>query len=208
MSKRQIPILTTADGDRNSFIEYAVNQSLIKVNTILPAKVLSVNDDSTLLIQPIMRTASTTQVYDAPLIDNVPTLKWQGGSAGIIIEYKADDLVLIGACQRDMTNVFESMSSDLKSPMSNRKFCLADAVVLSKLSKTPPTTYIKITDDGVEIMSDKVTVNSPNIELGQNAMFNLLTTNTVMQVSGVQGGSETVPVQIVSGASPQVKAGS
>lgn len=208
MSKRQIPILTTADGDRNSFIEYSINQALIKVNTILPAKILSVNDDSTLLVQPIMRTASTTQVYDAPQIDDVPTLKFQGGNAGIIIEYKAGDLVLIGVCQRDMTNVFVDMTSDLQSPMSNRKFCLTDAVVLSKLAKTPPTTYIKITDDGVEIMSDKVTVNSPNIELGQNAMFNLLTTNTVMQVAGVQSGSSTVPVQIVSGASPQAKAGS
>jgi len=137
--------------DETNYIEYCINNILLNVNTIIPAKIVSVNG-LLATIEPIVLSKPINDIPapNPPIIPNVPIAQLMGGNAGIIIEYKPNDVVLVGVVQRDISSIKKNWT--YLQPNSNRKFNLADAIVLFKMYNSLPTTYVKITDaGGVEI---------------------------------------------------------
>jgi len=171
--------------DRNAYIEYAINNILLTINTIFPAYIIKV-DGNMHTIQPIMQ--SRVQGQDPvtlPIIEDVPAVKWQGGDAGIIIEYQVNDVVLIGAVQRDWDILKNNdFPPKVEAPQSLRKFSITDSIILGKVSNKPPTTYVKIVNEGIEIVGDKVTVKSPDVEIIANSNINITTGNATVNSSG------------------------
>ena len=132
------------------YINYCINNVLMQLNTILPAKIISVSGQfatiETLLIPKGLNQPSPNPIQ----ISGVPLGQIVGGNAGIIIDYQPNDVVLCGAVQRDISSMRNTWTGGVAP--SNRKFNLSDVVVICKLSNTLPTTYVKVTDaGGVEI---------------------------------------------------------
>lgn len=146
MNQNQNTTFTSNFQDETLYINYCINNILMQINTTLPAKIVSI-DGLRATVQPIILPKGLNQASPTPIqIANVPLCQLIGGNAGIIIDYQVNDVVLLGVIQRDISSIKNTWSQAV--PPSNRKFNLADAVVLFKLSNTLPTTYVKITDDG------------------------------------------------------------
>ena len=207
-------LLNPATTNNLDYIELSINQALLEVNTIVVARIIKINK-----IQNKTDTANIKLVYsnvlsndtliDSPIVIDVPILAIQGGNAGIKLQYQVNDLVLVGVCQRDISDVFISNSEKSKPPQSNRFFNIADAVIISKLINENPSVYIEITDNGINIEANnqpinvnsasEVNINSSNINLGNGALSNSLNGNTKFQVKGVQAGNDILSVDIVPG---------
>lgn len=201
-------------------LEYAINSTLMNVNTILPCKILSIEDNRASIQSIINMLDATGNPLAYPVIHDVPFMQIVGGNAGVIIEHIIGDIVAVGFSQRDLSSIKATWETG--NPASYRKFSLADAIILGKLSNNLPTIFIKITAAGVEIAApdlpitatcqtatvnaDQVDINSGNINLGSGGV-GILNANTQFQVANVQSGSATLPVTIVAGtASNTVKA--
>ncbi|APA83246.1 Gp138 family membrane-puncturing spike protein [Francisella tularensis] len=227
--------------NKNSYVYNAINTTLLSLNTILPAIVIQVNksdnEHDTLDVQPIITQSYKDEygndiLFEQPIIKNVPINIQQGSNAGIILEYKKDDLVSLGCCQRDITQLKDNkFTHDISKPYSKRKFNLGDCIVLGKLTAKKPKIYIKISDDGIEIdssgkpinincdkanivsketnvVTNKANIESKNISLGKDTLADCLTSNTQFIVNGVQPGTGSAKVEIVAGTtSKQVKIG-
>jgi hypothetical protein len=210
-------------------LQYAINQALLAVNTISPAKITAVNGLRYTVEILINYIDSNGSPYNAPTLYDIPAQMLVGNNAGIIIEYAVGDVVNVGFCQRDISIVKQQWTTS--NPASYRKFNVSDGIILGYLTNTLPTVNITITKDGIimnsnnkpvtinsgsantiinsnnaEINADKVNINSGNINLGSGGV-GILNANTQFQVVGVEAGGATLPVTIVPGtASTTVKA--
>lgn len=198
-------------------LQYAINQALMNVNTILPCKILAITG-STYTVQPLNNIISADGTPIAPpVLSNIPACITMGGNAGIIIEYVINDTVLVGFCQRDITTIKQSWL--LSNPASFRKFSLSDGVIISKLSNSLPTIYVKVTASGVEINapslpvtvnSQSATINAETVALGNNASNAILLQDIplAVSISGIVGGPDTVvtTMTVTGGGSTTVTA--
>lgn len=201
-------------------LEYAINSILLNVNTVLPCKILSIENNRASVQSIINMLDAQGNPLAYPIIHDVPIIQIVGGNAGIIIEYVVNDIVAVGFSQRDISTIKSTWATG--NPGSYRKFSLADAIIIGKLSNELPTVHVKITAAGIEILApdlpitatcqtatvnaDQVDINSGNINLGEGGV-GILNANTQFQVAGVQGGGATLPVTIVAGTeSSTVKA--
>ena len=164
-------------------IDFAIQQSFMKLNTVMICQVMAVNNDGTLDLQPQINYLAVGGLPITPdLIFEVPAGVIQGGNAGLIIEYAVGDLVIIGVCQRDITLLKKSLS--LSNPGSLRRFNLNDAVVLAAYPKTPPTVFISILPTGITITApgqpftvnaESATINVNQAAIGNNPIGAVLT---------------------------------
>ena len=216
---------STANSQANT-LAYAINQSLLNLNTTFPAKIFAINDDGTFDIQPLINILNASSVPSAPPnIYNVPAGIIQGGNAGLIITYQVSDTVLVSCSQRDISAIKKTWTQG--NPASYRKFNLADAIIIMQLNNTLPTIYVKIDSAGITINSpslpltancqtasinatDSATINSPAINLGASATNKLILEQIpfTIDIAGVQGGTGVTGVvaTIQSGGSSVVKA--
>lgn len=204
--------------NETQYINYALNNALLNLNTIFPAKVMAINGLYA-TVQPTINTMATNQASPLPSsITNVPIGYIIGGSSGIEIELQIGDIVLCGAIMRDVSSIKYNWTQQ-SNPASARKFRLSDAIILMGLRNELPTNKVKITDSGIEITapglpvtvtSDSATINANSVSLGNGAINGLILGNTVLQatIAGVQPGSGVtgVAVTFTSGESTTVKA--
>ena len=196
----------------NVYINSAINNMLLQVNTIFLAQITAITG-STCTIQPIiqMRTINQQTPFP-PTITNVPLGQLIGGTAGFIAQYKVNDIVLCGAVQRDISSIKSNWKSAL--PASNRKFSISDAVVLFQMTNNVPTTFVKVTDIGIDITAasgnpinitttGQANINAGTVKLGNSASNPILLQNVAMvaDIGGVQPGSG------VSGVTVTISAG-
>ncbi len=102
---------------------------------------------------------------DHGTIYNVPYMRLQAGSNGIIMDPAVGDIGLASFCDRDISGVKSALAS--APPSSNRKFNYADAIYhLTIMSATAPTQYVLFGDDGIAVVSPKkVSIDAPEIAL-------------------------------------------
>ncbi len=176
----------------NDKFNNAVDQLTMKINTCLPCKIVATNGIN-FDIQPIVSLIdSQDKEFPHGIIRNVPYVQIAGGIAGIIISPEIGDIVLGVFSQRDITEIKNDWQNG--RPDSNRKFNLADAICIGLLSNNKPTTYIKITKNGIEMQSqDKpitinntndITVNTKNLNITTSANTYLTTVNATITASG------------------------
>ena len=168
-----------------NLLRYAINQSLLNVNTILIAKIVIVNSNNTFDVQPLINGLTVDrQAVQLPVIYEVPNTVIQGGSAGIIIHPQAGDIVVIGCCQRDIS-IFKNTLKQ-SNPNSLRKFSLSDSVILGCYPATPPSVFIDVAPTGINITSTQAvtvnattaTINANTVALGKGASDGVLTANS------------------------------
>jgi hypothetical protein len=160
--------------NETQYINYCINNTLLQLNTFLPAKIISV-DGETAIIQTMLMSKGLNQSSPNPVqITGVPLGQISGGNAGVIIEYKPNDVVLCGAIQRDISSMKNGWRAGVAP--SNRKFNLSDVVVICKLSNTSPISYVKITEELIEIKgtTQPIKINTAgNVEITSSAEIKL-----------------------------------
>lgn len=181
-----------------NYINQLINNKLLQINTIFPAQIVAVNPDGTYNIQLLMQTVAQNQATSQPIqINNVTAGKMVFGNAGIVANYVVNDIVLVGAIQRDISNMKASWKSG--KPCSNRKFSYSDSVIICSLNITQPTTNITIMQNSITVNATNVTINSSNVVLGSGSGLPLLTTKSVIN------DSQGKPCTYQSGATQNVK---
>lgn len=138
-------------------LEFFVLKKLLKVHTLTLAKVISVNENKTRMkVQSLINNVSNdNKPIAAPFSYDVPCGSMRGGNAGLITEYQPGDNVLIGYCERQIDAVKRTQSAQTPSLMQTH--ALEDAIIIAHWSNTPPSVYVKITDNEIEIQA----VNKP-----------------------------------------------
>jgi hypothetical protein len=206
-------------------LEYAINQKLLTVNTVLPCRIEAINGDRYTVQILINFIDSTGKPFQAPSIPDVPATVKQGGGAGVIIEYAVGDAVAVGFSQRDISIVKQQWA--ISNPGSYRKFSISDAIIIDRLTNELPTIFVKITSAGIEITApdlpitancqtctinadESATINSPQINLGDAATNKVLLENIPITatITNVQAGTDTVTTLFTAatGGSSVVKA--
>lgn len=195
-------------------LQYVFDQILFDINTMLPCEIINVNGDRYDVQSLINNLDSVGNPITPPILYNLPAMVEMGGYAGFITEYKKGDKVAVGFCQRDLSVVQKDWSR--QNPPSYRKHSLSDGIIIKRVSNTPPTIYIKVTDSGItiegnntpinvhttgnaSITANEVDINSNNINLGSGGV-GILNANTI--ITAPSGGG----VCSISMASTTVKA--
>lgn len=201
------------------YLNYAVNNLLLQLNTFFPAKIISV-DGLQCTIETLLIPKGVNQSSPNPIqITNVPISQLIGGNAGIIINYQIGNTVLCGAIQRDISLMKNGWNATI--PPSNRKFSISDAVVLFNLSNSLPTTYLKITDSGgIELTTSSsqpinlntagvANINANQVNVGTGAVNAPLLQNIPITatITGVTAGTDIVTTTLTAtaGGSSNVK---
>ena len=147
--------VTLNDANR---LKYGIDQSLLQINTILICQIEVINSDGSCDVRSIINYIDNAHnPVTPPLQFNLPKLEIRGGIAGIIVEPIVGDTVIVGYCQRDITTIKKTLTR--QNPASLRKFSLSDGIILGIVAKTPPSIYVKITKNGMEINTNDQPIN-------------------------------------------------
>lgn len=114
-------------------------------------------------------------------IYNVPYMRIQGGSNGIILDPVVGDIGIATVCDRDISTVKNAKT--VSAPGSTRKNDMSDMVYLMTIIGSAPTQYVQFNSSGITITSPvNVTVNAPTAIVNSSTS---VTMNTpLLKVSG------------------------
>ena len=114
-------------------------------------------------------------------IYNVPYMRIQGGSNGIILDPVVGDIGIATVCDRDISTVKNAKT--VSAPGSTRKNDMSDMVYLMSIIGSAPTQYVQFNSSGITITSPvNVTVNAPTAIVNSSTS---VTMNTpILKVSG------------------------
>jgi len=102
------------------------------------------------------------QAWAHGIIHNVPYMRIQGGSNGVILDPVVGDIGIGTVCDRDISTV--KSTGAVAAPGSNRKNDMSDMVYLMTIIGAAPTQYIQFNSSGITILSPtQVTITAPNI---------------------------------------------
>jgi hypothetical protein len=153
-------------------INYVINKKLFNLNTIMICRFIKYDTDGSAKYAEVEQLINNIDANKSPLqkpvLYNVPISYVMGGSAGIDIEYKENDVVIIGFSQQSLVNLKLSWNNGQEIPTNGiqptnyGKFLLEDGVILGKISAIPPSVVIRITDDGINMNSNNtpIVINS------------------------------------------------
>lgn len=162
--------------------KYAIDQSMMNINTILYCEIELVNGDGSCDVRSLVNYLDNdSKPITPPLQFNLPKLEIRGGNAGVIVEPIKGDVVIIGFCQRDISAIKKTLKR--QNPASLRRFSVMDGTILGIISNTPPSIYVKITKDGIilEATNKPITVNTTGDTTinSNNANINATTMATI-----------------------------
>lgn len=111
-------------------IKYAIDSRLANVNTCLPGRVISFDfEKSKASIQPSLKKRLLDgQIFDLPIINNVPVIFPRSGSFSMTFPIKQGDYVLVLFSQRSL-DLWLSVGG-VVAPDDFRKFDLSDAIAI------------------------------------------------------------------------------
>ena len=115
------------------------------------------------------------------IIYNVPYMRIQGGTNGIILDPVVGDIGIATVCDRDISTV--KNAKKVSAPGSTRKNDMSDMVYLMTIIGSAPTQYVQFNSSGITITSPvNVTVNAPTAIVNSSTS---VTMNTpILKVSG------------------------
>jgi hypothetical protein len=137
----------------------------------MPVKVISVTNSGgvsaigKVSVQPLVSAVDGNgQAWEHGIIHNVPYMRIQGGSNGVILDPAVGDVGIASVCDRDISTV--KNTGAVSAPGSNRKNDLSDMVYLMTIIGAAPSQYIQFNSSGITILSPtKVKINAPNVEI-------------------------------------------
>lgn len=207
MSAQPSPVLTsltpTSIGTETSRIQFLIKAALSGLRVSIPVKVLAVTNDGgispigTVNVQPMVSAIDGNgTAIPHGTIYNVPYMRIQGGSNGIILDPEVGDIGIATVCDRDISTV--KNSSSVSPPGSSRKFDMSDMVYLMTIIGAAPTQYIQFNSAGLTILSPtKVTIKAPNVEVDASTACtinapSIVLNGAVSQGQGSYGGNATL----------------
>lgn len=169
-------------------LNYIIKTALSGLRTAMPVQVMSVTNNGGVSpigyvgVMPLVSTLDGDgQVVDHATIYNVPYMRIQGGSNGIILDPVIGDIGLAIVCDRDITAV--KSAKKVSAPGSLRKNDMSDMVYLMTIIGAAPTQYIQFNSSGITITSsNNVTVNAPTAVV--NSSTNVTMNTPILKVSG------------------------
>ena len=155
--------ITDSNSD-GSGINAAVRSHLAELGTNTLVQVIAVNPGSgitgTVDVQPMVHMQTTGgDTIAHGTIYGVPYLRVQGGTCALIIDPVVGDIGYIIVSGRDQTNAVANRAPS--APGSFRTHSMSDCVYVGAYLGDDPTHYVKITTDGVSVVTTgKVTVQA------------------------------------------------
>jgi len=161
-----VPADNASDVGRMDFI---VRSALSGLRTAIPVKVVAVSNSGGVSaighvdVQPLVSAVDGNgQAWAHGIIHNVPYMRIQGGSNGVILDPVVGDIGIGTVCDRDISTV--KSTGAVAAPGSNRKNDMSDMVYLMTIIGAAPTQYIQFNSSGITILSTtQVTITAPNI---------------------------------------------
>lgn len=169
-------------------LQFIITSALSGRRTAIPVKVISVTNAGgispigTVSVQPMVSAIDGAgQIWAHGIIYNVPYMRIQGGTNGIILDPVVGDIGIATVCDRDISTV--KNSSKVSAPGSTRKNDMSDMVYLMTIIGSAPTQYVQFNSSGITITSPvNVTVNAPTAIVNSSTS---VTMNTpILKVSG------------------------
>ena len=169
-------------------LQFIITSALSGLRTAMPVKVISVTNAGgvspigIVSVQPMVSAIDGAgQVWAHGIIYNVPYMRIQGGTNGIILDPVVGDIGIATVCDRDISTV--KNSSKVSAPGSLRKNDMSDMVYLMTIIGSAPTQYVQFNSSGITITSPvNVTVNAPTAIVNSSTS---VTMNTpILKVSG------------------------
>jgi len=177
-------------------IRFAIEQLLVQKHTMTIVKVLSCTGEDlpdsigTVDVMPmITQVNGSGQAVPHGELFQLPYVRVQGGTNGIVIDPKQGDIGLAIFAERDITKVVNT--KQVSPPDSRRMMSMSDGVYLGGILNGELSQYIRFAAAGLEIATPMLTVLAS------------MTVNGNMQISSGATGSFTTPtgsvVTVVNG---------
>jgi len=169
-------------------LQFIITSALSGLRTAMPVKVISVTNAGgvspigTVSVQPMVSAIDGAgQIWAHGIIYNVPYMRIQGGTNGIILDPVVGDIGIATVCDRDISTV--KNAKKVSAPGSTRKNDMSDMVYLMTIIGSAPTQYVQFNSSGITITSPvNVTVNAPTAIVNSSTS---VTMNTpILKVSG------------------------
>ena len=169
-------------------MQFIIRTALSGVRTSMPVQVVSVTNSGGVSpigyvnVQPLVSALDgNLQPWKHAVVSNVPYMRIQGGSNGIILDPVVGDIGIATVCDRDITVV--KSAKKVSAPGSNRKNDMSDMVYLMTIIGAAPTQYVQFNSSGITITSPtNVTINAPTAIV--NSSTNVTMNTPLLKVSG------------------------
>lgn len=193
-------------------MDYIIRSAMSGLRTAMPVKVISVTNSGgvsaigKVSVQPLVSAVDGNgQAWEHGIIHNVPYMRIQGGSNGVILDPAVGDVGIASVCDRDISTV--KNTGAVSAPGSNRKNDLSDMVYLMTIIGSAPTQYIQFNSSGITIHSpNKVTISAPNVEVNATTKAQITAPN--VQVDASSACTINAPSIVLNGAISQTGGGS
>lgn len=133
-------------------------------------------------------------------IHGCPFLRLQGGRNAVIIDPAVGDIGIAVFASHDITAVMAAKGP--ANPGSRRRFSMADAMYLGGLLNPAPERFIRITDEGVEVISPAgVTITAPTVTINGNVEVDgdITASGTITGTTDVVGDGVSLATHTHSG---------
>lgn len=148
-----------------NLIRRVVREELRYVHTSLIGKVVAVNDDETVDVQPLVKRAvlasdnSSVTYQEIPVIPSVPIATHRSGAAQVCMSLSDGDLVEVRFSMHSMDELLGSDQSDPVEPQDHRLHALEDAICIPVVFADRPS---GTANAAYEVISDGVRLGTPN----------------------------------------------
>lgn len=194
----------------SSAIEQLVTARLVRIDTVIPAEIVSVSGNRA-TVQPLIDIVYTSETESRPQLEDIPIYQISSSNAVIYIPIKAGDKGLLLACQRDIDTFKESYAS--VSPPSERIFSFVDAIFMpldfQQAISPSNTDALCIQSGGVQIV-----LNGDTLEISTNSDVTIastgnteITTTGDCKIEGVNVDLKATGICNVDGASVSLAGG-
>lgn len=155
--------------DYNAF-RFLFEQLAAEINTSIPARVESVNDNKTVnIVIMINQLMANMEASKHGIIYNVPYQQLQAGGFGIIAKPVAGDIGIALFSSRDIAHLKKVAQTEQPTqsvnPASLRRYDFSDAIYIGGVFNRNPTSYIEGDDTKINIVSQTITLTADNINL-------------------------------------------
>lgn len=184
--------------DLNALI-YIINSEIKKIDTADLVRVIAVNEDNTIDVQPLLGTIQANgSMNETSPIFGVRYVQWQFGLNKIKAVPVIGDIGLLIACKRDISNVENGNVG------SFRQFSLADGIYIGGIEglNQPATQSIEFRENNLSITgTGTITINAPNVNV--NASTKAIITSPSIELGGENGvGVATIGKRVTVDGTP------
>jgi len=168
----------SGDNSEHNALRFVVQSILSEIATSTVVKVVGVRSNGevappgTIDVMPLVHQIDGARnTYPHGTIWNVPYMRFQNGTNGIIMDPKEGDVGVIVCASRDISSV-KANTGAASPPGSLRRHDLADALYIGTvIAGSSPTQYVQWNDDGLTLVSpNTITIQAPTINLQGNVI--------------------------------------